>query len=345
MQTTFMQLSTLLAILSLATMPWLTQSVSVQSLSHHHINAAAATTSTTSITNTLAKRSWLSKKVFDTLPVHTVEEIKQCVLAQKNAQNTPRVEDRIGTGNCGTVVTIRENGQITALKVPLNPNEAYQMSHIIKVLRAQPGGTVFPQTYPTVMTTYGPGMRMEYFEGAQDLDVYLKNIKSTIHPNEFQTRVKRLFSQVIRGVELLHTNNYVHGSLKPANFIVARNAQTGQADAKIIDFGWTRQAKWGSKSTYYYRYLGTLNFAPPEAKVKSWILRIDPQRAEIWTVGAAFYYSITGKNISYNGNSKVPNLQDIKDESLRQVFNCMLNADPAARCSAVQIAKLPYFTT
>ncbi|KAI8058050.1 kinase-like domain-containing protein [Syncephalis plumigaleata] len=164
-------------------------------------------------------------------------------------------------------------------------------------------------------------------------------------PDAFQARVKHLFSQVIKGVELLHTRNYVHGSLTPANIIVAPNVQTGQVDAKIIDFGWTRQAKWGSKSTYYYKYLGTQKFAPPEAKAKRLILRIDPQRAEIWTLGATFYYSITGQKVSYNDNSKVPNLQDITDERLRRVFNCMLHADPLARCSVVEIAKLSYFTT
>jgi hypothetical protein len=47
--------------------------------------------------------------------------------------------------------------------------------------------------------------------------------------------------------------------------------------------------------------------------------------------------------VSYNANEKKPNLEDITDRNLHQVFMCMLNADPLGRCSAVQITKLSYF--
>jgi serine/threonine protein kinase len=265
--------------------------------------------------------------------------------------DVPRVQDKVGSGNCGTVVTVCEDGEITAVKVPLNPLEAHQMHGIVKQLCDKPGGNVFPKVYPNINTTIGPGLRMEYFPGAQDLDAYLVSIDQQADPTLFDKQVRLLLGQVLQGAALLHKAGYVHGSLKPGNIIVspcqdgAENETNPPVHAKIIDFGWTRQAASDANVRTILRYPGTAKFAPPEAKSKKYIFYVRPQSAEIWTIGATFYFAITRELVPIDAETSQVNLSRIENNALRSLLARMMHEDPEKRITAAQALQDTYFTS
>ncbi|KAI9593311.1 kinase-like domain-containing protein [Syncephalis fuscata] len=329
------------------------------------------TTESTANTEEKTRKISISQQFFKVLPVKTCAEaansIRTTLLPRKNDANTPsnsstpspsdeafpdsdipRVKDKIGSGNCGTVVTVCERGEITAVKVPLNPLEARQMHGIVKTLSTKPGGDVFPKVYPNIMTTAGPGLRMKYFEGGKDLDDYLQTLRAENQLDLLERQTRQLLKEVLQGVSMLHEAGYVHGSLKPGNIMVVPNLNEAEAAsipvrAKLIDFGWTREAAVDANSYVLIRYPGTAKFAPPETHDKGILYRVRPQLAEIWTVAATFYYSITGEPVPIDAESHKVDLSRIESNALRNLFSKMLHEDPEQRITAADALKDDYF--
>ncbi|KAI8051124.1 kinase-like domain-containing protein [Syncephalis plumigaleata] len=305
-----------------------------------------------------ASLSGLRDQARDILTPREVQEIQQCMRIQNTAgqssgssisSNQADATNQVETvrERCSKMYTITDkNNQVFAVKVPLGPNEVIQMNGIVKKLHKKPGGTVFPKTYMPVNTKVGPGMAMEYLEGAQELGVYLRSINIPSRQGRYNAQVKHLFSQTLNGIALLHNSGYVHGNLKPKNILAVPGKETrGMYDAKIVNFAWTRLASLNVISKYSDKFVERTPFAAPETRTTRKLERISLKAADIWTLGAAFYYSLTGKYVSVHAQTGEVILEDIEDNKLRILLAKMLMQNPSERCTVAQCLQMEYFTT
>src|SRR5262245_23022310 len=125
--------------------------------------------------------------------------------------------------------------------------------------------------------------------------------------------------------------------------MVAIDPATNVPYAKLIDFGWTRRATAADHETWPLRYLGTRKFGPPEAQGLHVLVRVWPQRAEIWTVGATFYFAVVGRRVVVDRETRQVDLSLIEDVKLRHLLEQMMHADPGERISAAVALQHPFF--
>jgi len=98
--------------------------------------------------------------------------------------------------------------------------------------------------------------------------------------------------EALNGLSYLHEKNFVHRDIKPANILLAGNNQN--LTAKISDFGISKNFQEAGLSgmTLTGVFSGTLSFMPREQLINFKYVRPE---SDIWSIGATFYYMITGR--------------------------------------------------
>ncbi len=108
-----------------------------------------------------------------------------------------------------------------------------------------------------------------------------------------------LFYQYLKGLEYAHSNQVIHGDLKPGNLLVLPNGQ-----GKITDFGLAV-----IQGNNFPRKKGfTPSFAPPEV-IKEGLL---DEKSDVYSLCLSFYTALTGKN---------PFQADTREATIYKVFN------------------------
>lgn len=138
-------------------------------------------------------------------------------------------------------------------------------------------------------------------------------------------------SQIASGLKHMHSKKYLHGDLKPANILVGADGI-----AKLTDFGFTRkESNLGSYSG------GTVIFNAPEAG--SWMSDQKTLAMDMWSFGCVLFEMIELKPAFPNPEDitqdKIPefsekNLQNDNISSLRDIFQQIMQKDPANRPTA-----------
>jgi len=119
---------------------------------------------------------------------------------------------------------------------------------------------------------------MEYLDGPS-LDVLIDNSQSlTIE------RVCSLISQILEGLEAIHSQAIIHRDLKPSNIIVLANDVI-----KITDFGIARNQN--SQLTEVGAILGTLEYLAPELILGHAVTH----HADLYSVGCILYKLLCGR--------------------------------------------------
>jgi serine/threonine protein kinase len=170
----------------------------------------------------------------------------------------------------------------------------------------------------------------------------LKFIEST--SNTFRQRfTSSIFSQILAGLDHLHSGNAIHRDIKPENILIEKT-ETSNYKIAICDFGLSKM-KIVSNNT---PKVCSLNYRPPELLLKNetYTFSID-----IWGAGCIMYEYLTG-NVLFQERTKSDLLQKILNKTYLDkvklltepycsvLHNDMLSIDANQRKSASDIGNL-----
>lgn len=164
-------------------------------------------------------------------------------------------------------------------------------------------------------------------------------------PGLSESATRRIVSQLATGVDYLHSKKIVHNDLKPENILISGDT------IKLADFGLA--AYHGS--TRPGPAVGTGAYMAPETvciKTKSEVYAIRKEH-DMWALGVIMYACLYS-DLGWNRASKDdPDYQiflreggvtgklypfSLLSKAMLRVMGMLLNTDPAARCSAADLA-------
>jgi len=120
---------------------------------------------------------------------------------------------------------------------------------------------------------------MELIQGVSLLS-YLKSKPNRKIPEE---DCRSIFTQIMRGIDYLHSNNIYHRDIKLENIII-----NDMNEVKIIDFGF---GTTNSREKLLSFFCGTPSYMPPEI-----VQRKDYKgsNADIWSIGILLFALLSG---------------------------------------------------
>jgi serine/threonine protein kinase len=172
---------------------------------------------------------------------------------------------------------------------------------------------------------------MEYCEGGELFDVLCDQ------GNLSEPTARRLFCDLLAGVEYLHGRNIAHRDLKPENCLLTERMQL-----KIADLGFCHPTHHES---LLQTPCGSLFYAPPEILSG---LEYDGKAADVWSMGIVLYAMVCGA-LPWTSMDPIAVANSIRQadftiptclsDSLRELLARMLSADPRARPTVAELAK------
>lgn len=187
--------------------------------------------------------------------------------------------------------------------------------------------------YEVIDTPSDLFMVMEYAPGGELFDYIV--LKTRLNESE----ARRIFQQIVSGVEYCHNNMICHRDLKPENVLLDANL-----NVKIADFGLSNLMQNGD---FLRTSCGSPNYASPE--VISGKAYVGPE-IDVWSSGVILYALLCG---ALPFEDEVPRLfKRIKQgaftipghlsEHARHLITRLLTVDPARRLPFKEIKKHPW---
>ncbi|XBI22326.1 hypothetical protein VPH35_063355 [Triticum aestivum] len=204
----------------------------------------------------------------------------------------------LGHGTFGKVMIAEHKltGQKVAIKI-LNRHQMEIMEMVekakreIKILRLFID-LIHPhiiRVYEVIETPKDIFVVMEYCQNGELLDYIVE--KGRLQEDE----ARRIFQQIISGVEYCHRNMVVHRDLKPENLLL-----DSKYNVKLVDFGLSNVMHDGH---FLKTSCGSLNYAAPE--LISGNLYAGPE-VDVWSCGVILYALLCGRVPFEDDN--IPNL-------------------------------------
>ncbi|CAK9326826.1 unnamed protein product [Citrullus colocynthis] len=247
----------------------------------------------------------------------------------------------LGVGSTGKVKAARHKltGHQVAIKI-LNHRKIAKMGLEQKVRREIKIMKLFKhphivQLYEVIETPTDTYVVMEYVKSGELFDYIVE--KGRLKEDE----ARRIFQQIICGVEHCHRNMIVHRDLKPENVLLDSNF-----NVKIADFGFSNVMYDGH---FFKTSCGSPNYAAPE--VISGKLYAGPE-VDIWSCGVILYAILCGSLPFDNENipilvQKIKNgvykLPSYLSPEARNLISSLLVVDPLRRITIPQIRQHPWF--
>ena len=157
-----------------------------------------------------------------------------------------------------------------------------------------------------------------------------------------EKEARRIFQQIIFGVEYLHTHQVSHRDLKPENILLDNDN-----NVKLADFGLSNIMKDG---IFLYSSCGSPNYAAPELISGKYY---NGASIDIWSCGVILYTLLTG-SLPFNEKATSKLYQKIKDckyyipenvsDPAKDLIYRMLQKDPLDRISIAEIKQHKWFT-
>jgi serine/threonine protein kinase len=178
-------------------------------------------------------------------------------------------------------------------------------------------------------------MVMEYVSGGELFDYIVHKVRLR------ESEARRLFQQIIAGIEFCHQHMVCHRDLKPENLLLDKNLQI-----KIADFGLSNRM-WDGE--FLKTSCGSPNYASPE--VVSGKFYAGPE-TDVWSAGVCLYALLCG-SLPFD-DENVPNLfRKIKHGNFtlpghisaeaKDLIVQMLVVDPTKRLTIPLIRKHRWF--
>ncbi|MFI9510969.1 serine/threonine-protein kinase [Nocardia sp. NPDC052566] len=148
--------------------------------------------------------------------------------------------------------------------------------------------------HPNIVAVYSRGeedgklwIAMQYIEGTDAAQELARGAAAMPPP-----RALRIIAEVGKGLDYAHRRNLLHRDIKPANFLLSR--EDGEEDERVLltDFGVAKSAEDGQDLTETGNFMATVPYASPEQLLG---MPLD-HRADIYSLGCAFYKLLTGQN-------------------------------------------------
>ena len=156
-----------------------------------------------------------------------------------------------------------------------------------------------------------------------------------------ESEARRIFQQIIFGVEYLHTHQVSHRDLKPENILI-----DGDGNVKLADFGLSNIMKDG---IFLYSSCGSPNYAAPELISGKYY---NGASIDIWSCGVILYTLLTG-SLPFNEKATAKLYKKIKEcsytlppnasDEARDLIFRMLQKDPLDRISIAEIKQHKWF--
>jgi serine/threonine protein kinase len=247
----------------------------------------------------------------------------------------------LGVGTFGKVKLAEHvvTGQKVAAKI-INKQKMHQMnmheklSREINILKVMSHPHVI-RMYELIDSPTELFMIMEYVSGGELFDYIVHKVRLR------ETEARRLFQQIISGVEFCHSHMVCHRDLKPENLLLDKNLQI-----KVADFGLSNRM-WDGE--FLKTSCGSPNYASPE--VVSGKFYAGPE-TDVWSAGVCLYALLCG-SLPFD-DENVPNLfRKIKHGNFtlpghisadaKDLIVQMLVVDPTKRLTIPLIRKHRWF--
>ena len=201
--------------------------------------------------------------------------------------------DRLGAGGMGQVFKAehRRMKRVVALKM-LPTSVSTDPAALARFQREVEAAAQL--SHPNIVAAYDADeangahfLVMEYIDG-RDLSALVKT-EGPLSPQ----RAVGCILQAARGLEFAHQKGVIHRDVKPSNLLL-----DSQGTVKVLDLGLAR-IDGGAGLTGSGEVMGTVDYMAPEQAISA---RTVDARADIYSLGCALYYLVTGKP-PYDGQS------------------------------------------
>eukprot|EP00002_Diphylleia_rotans_P040771 TRINITY_DN9751_c0_g1_i1.p1 TRINITY_DN9751_c0_g1~~TRINITY_DN9751_c0_g1_i1.p1 ORF type:complete len:521 (+),score=79.56 TRINITY_DN9751_c0_g1_i1:178-1740(+) len=189
--------------------------------------------------------------------------------------------------------------------------------------------------YDVIQSNTDTFMIMEYVSGGELFDFILSRGRLPEHD------ARRIFQQIISGLEYAHKKKIVHRDLKPENILLDQNY-----NVKIADFGLSNMLKDGE---FLKTSCGSPNYAAPEVIAGS--AYAGPE-VDIWSCGVILYALVCGRlpfdeqnvaTLFKKIKSGVFHLPGFLSDLCNDLLLRMICVDPLQRITLQQIKSHPWF--
>ncbi|KAD4385343.1 hypothetical protein R6Q59_010393 [Mikania micrantha] len=189
--------------------------------------------------------------------------------------------------------------------------------------------------YEVIETPLDIYVVMEYVKSGELFDYIVE--KGRLHENE----ARKIFQQIISGVEYCHRNMVVHRDLKPENILL-----DARGNVKVADFGLSNIMRDGH---FLKTSCGSPNYAAPE--VVSGKLYAGPE-VDVWSCGVILYALLCGTlpfddenipNLFKKIKSGIYTLPSHLSPGARDLIPRMLVVDPMKRITIAELREHHWF--
>ncbi|VUC23496.1 unnamed protein product [Clonostachys rosea] len=214
-----------------------------------------------------------------------------------------------------------------------------ELEAIVKFSRSS-HSQLFVQTYGWFENTTSVFITMEYFE--------LRDLSRQVSKPLPVQEAHQIVSQLLDGLDYMHSNDLVHRDLKPSNIMVL--SKTPSWVVKIADFGTTRMIKRDQDATAT-RPMGTVAFASPE---QLGVTRPNPgyeSATDMWSLGVIIFKLLTNTTpfeavydlVGYvSGKAQLPAMDKLPPDTplnISEMIRDLLSVEPQDRPSARACSK------
>ncbi|OHT09045.1 AGC family protein kinase [Tritrichomonas foetus] len=241
---------------------------------------------------------------------------------------------KIGEGTFSHVVKAysKEHGLIVAIKVLQNNSSEYSEIKKEISIMSHLSHPIIPKYYESFVENDSTFIVMEYIEGTNLLE-FVNN-----HNGIPESLAKKIFCQILSGIEYIHSKNIMHRDLKAENILI-----NTIMNVKIIDFGMSKN----SYNSLFNSFCGSVPYCAPE--------RIVAQpysfSADIWSLGIILFSMVACQLPFYHEDQQMlgicivqedPEYDDDMSPELVSLLSRILEKDPNKRICLREIIEHPF---